>query len=222
MKKNLKKIMAIILAVIVVMTTFVACSKNKDESEGTLPTDEAVNATENSTEPTSEEGWSDITTKKEENTSKQSNETTTKASSNNGSQTTTKKPATTTKKHETTTKKPVTTTKPTPKPPVTTTKPPVTTTKPSSPYLTQAQKNQVINYYRDYAKHGAAPGYYVKEVEVGQVPGGISDDWTQDNFDRWMERNYSDWSEARNAAYCLYAWEDKDGKSILHYCIPFV
>lgn len=128
MKKNLKKILAILLAAITICSAFTACSKNKDEGEGVLSADKTVNTasstSENSTVATTEQAQSEsTTTKKEENTSKQSNNSTTKKnelatkkpSSNAGSQTTTKKP-TTAKKQETTTKKPVTTTKPAEKP----------------------------------------------------------------------------------------------------------
>lgn len=128
MKKNLKKILAILLAAITICSVFTACSKNKDEGEGVLSADETVNTasstSENSTVATTEQAQSEsTTTKKEENTSKQSNNSTTKKnelatkkpSSNAGSQTTTKKP-TTAKKQETTTKEPVTTTKPAEKP----------------------------------------------------------------------------------------------------------
>lgn len=213
MNKNLKKTLAILLAMITICSVFTGC-KNKEE-EGTNPT---VNGT------TQAEGWSDITTTKkdDESTSSSTTENTTKKETTTAKkETTTKthynnngsnsgKPVTTTKKHETTTKKPVTTTKP-----------PVTTTKPAAKKpLTDAQKQWVIqNTFEKFPQYGAKPGFYAEDIGTDNGLGQMFH-FTQDNYkaiiDDLNNEGYFQ-AKAKGCACVEYNWSVENGESVLRY-----
>lgn len=114
---NTKKIMAIILAAVMICVTFVGCSKNKNA-------DVDVEASSNIAENVSKEDETEAST--EAPTEATTEATTQKETTTQRPETTTKKQVTTTEKTETTTKKKPaqTTTKPASKP--TTTKPQTT------------------------------------------------------------------------------------------------
>lgn len=243
MKNKITKIISILMAVTMVATAFVGCSKKDKEKqeETTVTAEESTSATENSTD-TSEAVEANGNAEDKENNNSSSNSNSSNntgyiSSAGGSSSSSSKKPSSGSGSSN---KKPSggsssssgsgSSSKPTQKPTQKPTKPATTkpqTTKPQSKYLSKAQKDWVVKtFFGAFSKYGAADDFTYREISSNN---GLSDALYLNADNYKSEINgilsnkgiYAGFIEdlAKGTHSVSYHWDDSNGQSILRYNI---